>query len=102
MRRLQILMDEELDDALERLAARRRVSKSALIRELVRKEVKPLPPLEEDPLWQMVGADSFDPVAPEDIDKVVYEDEYERETKSYRPASRASRRAARKVPARRS
>ncbi len=69
VRRLQILMDEELDDELERLAARERKSKSALIRELVRKQVKPLPPLEQDPLWRMVGADSFEPA---DVDEVVY------------------------------
>ncbi len=69
MRRLQILMDEELDEQLKRLASRRRASKSALIREFVRKHVKPLPPLEEDPLWKMVGVDDFEPA---DVDEVVY------------------------------
>ena len=74
MRRLQILMDPELDDELERLSVRERKSKSALIREFVRRQVKPLPPLEKDPIWQMRGMDSFEPVAPEEIDHVVYGD----------------------------
>ncbi len=72
MRRLQILMDEELDDALKRLSAKERKSKSALIRELVRTRVKPLPALENDPIWKMVGVDAYPPVAAEDIDEVVY------------------------------
>jgi hypothetical protein len=74
MRRLQILMDPDLDDALERLASKERKSKSALIRELVRRQVSPLPPLEQDPIWGLVGFSSFDPVPPEEIDEVVYGD----------------------------
>ncbi len=35
MRRIQIVMDPELDDRLEREAAARRMSKSALVRECV-------------------------------------------------------------------
>lgn len=76
VKRLQILMDEELDAELQRLAARQRRSKSALIREFVRERVKPLPPLEEDPIWQMVGVDNYEPA---DVDQVVYLDEIDRE-----------------------
>lgn len=70
MRRLQILMDEKLDDALEREARKQRTSKSALIRDLVRDKLRPLPPIEEDPIWEMVGADSYQPV--KDIDEFLY------------------------------
>ena len=74
MKRVQILVDRELDAGLEREAARQRKSKGALVREALRKYLKPLPPIEQDPIWKMVGADSFEPVAPEEIDKVVTED----------------------------
>jgi hypothetical protein len=70
MKRLQIMIEPELDNALERQAARERVSKAALIRRYVRKELKPLPPIEEDPIWDLVGAFDVEPV--EDIDEVVY------------------------------
>ncbi len=85
MRRLQILMDPELDDALERVARKRRLSKSALIREIVREKVRPLPPIQEDPLWEMVGVDSYEPV---DIDEYLYG--------PYTPEARAADEAARK------
>lgn len=73
MKRLQILIDEDLDAELRRVAAQTGRSKGAIVREAVRAQIRPLPPIEEDAIWGMVGADSFDPVAPEDIDKVVYE-----------------------------
>ncbi len=69
MKRLQILIDEELDVALERRARRDGKSKAALIREFVRERLQGLPPLEADPLWQMTGADAFEPAS---IDDVVY------------------------------
>ncbi len=69
MKRLQILIDEELDAALERKARGEGRSKAALIRQYVRERVKHLPPLETDPLWKLVGADGFEP---EPIDAVVY------------------------------
>ena len=55
--------------ALERKAHQDGKSKAALIREYVRDRLHGLTPLEADPLWQMAGADAFDP-AP--IDDVVY------------------------------
>jgi Ribbon-helix-helix protein, copG family len=69
MKRLQIMIEEDLDSELERLAARESTSKAALIRRFVRERIQPLPPLSADPLAAMIGADDFEP-AP--IDEVVY------------------------------
>ena len=69
MKRLQIMIEEDLDEALERLALKEKTSKAALIRRFVRERIKPLPPIEEDPLWRMVGVDSFEPT---DHDDVLY------------------------------
>lgn len=55
------MIDEDLDDALERLALERQTSKAALIREFVRERVQPLPPLSADPLFRMVGVDDYEP-----------------------------------------
>jgi hypothetical protein len=70
MKRLQIMIEPELDDALERQAAKEKVSKAALIRRYVRKELTRLPPIEEDPIWGLVGMYKGEPV--NDIDEVVY------------------------------
>lgn len=64
------MIDEELDAALERQAAKEGTSKAALIRRYVAERLKPLPPLHQDPIWQMVGADDAEPV--EDIDEFLY------------------------------
>jgi len=69
MRRLQIMIDDDLDEALNRRSADEGTSKAALIRRFVRNALQPLPPLEEDPLFNMVGVDDFEP-AP--VDDVVY------------------------------
>lgn len=71
MKRLQILIEEELDAELARTARARKTSKAALIREFVRERLDPLPPLEADPLWQMVGVDDYEPGGGS-IDDVVY------------------------------
>lgn len=68
MKRMQILIDEELANALAEEARARGTAKSALVRKYVRERLIRLPPLESDPLWTMVGADEFDP-AP--VDEVV-------------------------------
>jgi predicted transcriptional regulator len=73
MKRLQILIDEELDAELDRVSAQTGRSKGALVREAVRRQLKPLPPLEQDPLWELAGAASFDPVPADKIDEVVYD-----------------------------
>ena len=71
MKRLQIMIEEDLDAALARQARRERVSKAALIRRYVRERLAPLPPLHEDPLWELVGiAGDVEPV--DDIDEFLY------------------------------
>jgi Ribbon-helix-helix protein, copG family len=70
MKRLQIMIDEDLDAALDRKARADGTSKAAIIRALVRAGLRPLPPRGEDPLFDMVGADSYD--APESIDETLY------------------------------
>ena len=69
MKRLQIMIEEDLDSELERLSAQEGTSKAALIRRFVRDRVRPLPPLSADPLARMAGADDFEPAS---IDDVVY------------------------------
>jgi hypothetical protein len=72
VKRLQILIDEDLDEALERQAREEKTSKAALIRRYVRERVKPLPPIQEDPLWQLVGMDEGSPDDSASVDDVVY------------------------------
>lgn len=69
MKRLQVMIEEELDAALERQARAEGTSKAALVRRFVRDHLESLPPLEADPIWQAVGADDYEP---EPIDDVVY------------------------------
>jgi ABC-type antimicrobial peptide transport system permease subunit len=69
MKRLQIMIEEDLDAALDRQAAAEGVSKAAIIRRIVRAELPTTVPLAADPLSRMIGADSFEPG---DIDDVVY------------------------------
>ena len=64
------MIEEDLDAALERQARRESVSKAALIRRYVRERLTSLPPLEEDPLWEFVGASDAEPV--KDIDEFLY------------------------------
>ena len=72
MKRLQIMIDEDLDQILERMALDEGTSKAALIRRFVRERVAaPLPPIQADSLWEIVGADDYDP-GTESIDDVVY------------------------------
>ena len=69
VKRLQIMIDVDLDQILERMALEEGTSKAALIRRFVRERVAPLPPIEEDPLWEMVGDISVEPIP---VDDVVY------------------------------
>ncbi len=72
VKRLQIMIEEDLDAALERQARAERCSKAALIRRYVRERLRPLPPIEEDPLWELVGIAGEDVEPVDDIDEVVY------------------------------
>lgn len=76
MRRFQILLDAELDDALERQAARESVPKAELLRRYARERLAPLPPMSEDPLWELVAVDDAgdDRGEPVDVDAIVYGD----------------------------
>ena len=70
VKRLQIMIDDDLEEALDRRSAEEGVSKAALIRGMVRAALQPLPPLDEDVLAAMVGVDDFEPAA---VDDVVYQ-----------------------------
>jgi hypothetical protein len=68
MRRIQLYIEEELDERLGIRAARAGVSKASLIREAVAERYGESAP-EEDPLDSLIG--SLD-VAPGSVDDVVY------------------------------
>lgn len=73
VKRLQIMIERDLDDALALEALKEHTSKAALIRRYVRERLRPepLPPIQEDPLWGLVGiAGEAEPV--EDIDEFLY------------------------------
>jgi hypothetical protein len=70
MRRLQIMLDEDLYDALTRRSVSERRSKAAIVRESLTQTLRRLPPLHEDPIWEMVGADpDGEPI--DDIDEYL-------------------------------
>jgi hypothetical protein len=70
MRRIQIHIDEALDAAVGAEAARRGISKAALIRASIAREVGATAPPPEDPWDAMIGWLDDDPV--DDIDDVLY------------------------------
>lgn len=69
MKRLQIMIDEDLDAMLARVALAEGTSKAALIRRFVRERLGETLPIESDPLFAMAGADDFEPSP---VDEVVY------------------------------
>jgi hypothetical protein len=69
VKRLQIMIEEDLDQILERMAQEQRTSKAALIRRFVRERVAAPPPIEKDAIWELVGISE---VEPEPVDDVVY------------------------------
>ncbi|MBA3431503.1 MAG: ribbon-helix-helix protein, CopG family [Actinobacteria bacterium] len=68
MKRLQIYIQEELDEALGLEASRTGTSKAALIRRFVAERLQP-PSLTRDPLEALIGAYEEEPGS---IDEVVY------------------------------
>ena len=64
------MIEEELDAELGRQAAVEGVSKAALIRRYVGERLRPLPPLEEDPLWELVGMVEGEPGDSASVDDV--------------------------------
>lgn len=72
VKRLQILIDEDLDAALERASQREGRSKGAVVRDSLRKQLESAPPIEQDPIWDLAGRFSFDPIPSDRIDDVVY------------------------------
>lgn len=71
MKRLQIMLDDDLYAELTRRASAEGRSKAAVVRDSLRQTIPPLPPLEEDPLWGMVGVSDAEPV--DDIDEFLIE-----------------------------
>lgn len=69
MRRIQIYIEEELDEALQAEAAREGRSKAALIRECVASRYAAPESLESDPMTALVGAIDAEPG---DVDEIVY------------------------------
>jgi hypothetical protein len=72
MKRLQIMIEEDLDEALELQARKEGTSKAALIRRYVAEQLKPLPPIRDDPLWDLVGMDEGSPDDSVSVDDVLY------------------------------
>jgi hypothetical protein len=72
VKRLQIMIEEELDAALARQAAEEGVSKAALIRRYVGERLRPLPLPEDDPLWEILGMVQGRPGDSASVDDVVY------------------------------
>ncbi len=67
MKRRQIMLDEELDDALARETARIGTSKTTIVRECVRSRLRPLPPLDSDPTTRIIGVDDDGPAEVDDV-----------------------------------
>ena len=72
MKRLQIMIEEELDAALADQSAREGVSKAALIRRYVGERLRPRPPIRTDPLWELAGSVKGRRGDSESVDDVVY------------------------------
>ncbi len=71
MRRIQLHVEEELDEALAREAARRHQSKAQLMREYLWRQID-LTGTVGDSLDDLVGLSDAEPVEGESIDDVVY------------------------------
>ena len=72
VKRLQIMIEEDLDAALARQASEEGVSKAALIRRYVGERLRPLQPLDDDPLSGLVGLVGGNRDDSVTVDDVVY------------------------------
>jgi Ribbon-helix-helix protein, copG family len=74
MKRLQISIEPELDEAVARRAEEQGLSKAEVIRRCVREEIRPLPPIEEDPLYKLFKSpvEDGDPNSSMTVNEVVY------------------------------
>jgi hypothetical protein len=74
LKRVQLMLDEDIVQAVALEAHRRKVSRSEVVRQILREKLLPgLPPLEEDPLWGLVGlAKGGRPDDSASIDDVLY------------------------------
>ena len=70
MRRIQLYMDDEVDEALSAEAARLGTSRSALVRDAVRTALSSRIEATTDPVDELIG--SLDVEPDEDLDAVVY------------------------------
>jgi hypothetical protein len=70
MRRIQLYLDEEVDDALAIEAARQKTSKAALIRTAIADRFGPIADIDHDPLTKLIGSVDAEPA---NVDDVVYE-----------------------------
>lgn len=71
MRRLQIYLDETIDDALSQEAERRGVSKGAVIRQALSREVGPVRTEAANPWLALAGR--FSDGGVDDIDAAIYD-----------------------------
>lgn len=73
MKRLQISLEPDLDEELARVARAEGVSKAEIVRRCLREEIEPLPPLEEDPFFKLIGsAEGGGRRDAEDHDEIIY------------------------------
>ncbi|MDQ6909346.1 MAG: ribbon-helix-helix domain-containing protein [Actinomycetota bacterium] len=72
MRRIQLHLEEELDEALAARAREEKISKAALIRRYLRSHVTIASPAAEDPSALLVGIYEGDRQDSASIDDVVY------------------------------
>ena len=71
MRRIQLHLDEELDDALARQAAQRGVAKAALVRDYLWQHVE-RSTAQDDPAAPLIGIYDGEPAEHGSVDAVVY------------------------------
>jgi hypothetical protein len=69
MQRFEFGLEDKLGAALAQRAVDEGRPKAVIAREALRQALGVLPPLEEDPLWEMVGACDGEPV--DDVDEYL-------------------------------